>query len=117
MAKTGQSLRLDLDAFFCSATKQLDPTIKGKAVVAGAKPSERGALVRYNFADPLKYAAIYIQYLYSVAKFRGTQGYLRGNRYRRALHYAHQRARERSPPKLTFGREALIAGLRGLVSG
>jgi DNA polymerase-4 len=44
MAKTRKILRLDLDAFFCSVAEQLDPTIKGKAVVVGAKPSERGAV-------------------------------------------------------------------------
>ena len=49
MAKTRKNLHLDLDAFFCSVTEQLDPTIKGKAVVVGAKPSERGAVASASY--------------------------------------------------------------------
>ena len=43
MAKTRKILPLDPDAFSCPVAEQLDPTIKGRAVVLGAKPSERGA--------------------------------------------------------------------------
>ena len=49
MAKTRKILHLDLDAFFCSVAEQLDPTIKGKAVVVGAKPSERGAVASASY--------------------------------------------------------------------
>ena len=49
MAKTRKNLHLDLDAFFCSVAEQLDPTIKGKTVVLGAKPSERGAVASASY--------------------------------------------------------------------
>ena len=49
MAKTRKILHLDLDAFFCSVAEQLDPTLKGKAVVVGAKPSERGAVASASY--------------------------------------------------------------------
>ncbi len=49
MAKTRKILHLDLDAFFCSVAEQLDPEIKGKAVVVGAKPSERGAVASASY--------------------------------------------------------------------
>ena len=49
MAKARKILHLDLDAFFCSVAEQLDPTIKGKAVVVGAKPSERGAVASASY--------------------------------------------------------------------
>ncbi len=49
MAKTRKILHLDLDAFFCSVAEQLDPAIKGKAVVVGAKPSERGAVASASY--------------------------------------------------------------------
>lgn len=49
MAKVRKILHLDLDAFFCSVAEQLDPTIKGKAVVVGAKPSERGAVASASY--------------------------------------------------------------------
>jgi len=38
MVKTRKILYLDLDAFLCSVAQQLAPTIKGKAVLVGAKP-------------------------------------------------------------------------------
>lgn len=49
MAKARKILHLDLDAFFCSVAEQLDPTIKGEAVVVGAKPSERGAVASASY--------------------------------------------------------------------
>ncbi|MCY3865920.1 MAG: DNA polymerase IV [Chloroflexi bacterium] len=49
MAKIRKILHLDLDAFFCSVAEQLDPTIKGKAVAVGAKPSERGAVASASY--------------------------------------------------------------------
>ena len=49
MVKARKILHLDLDAFFCSVAEQLDPSIKGKAVVVGAKPSERGAVASASY--------------------------------------------------------------------
>lgn len=49
MAKTRKILHLDLDAFFCAVAELLDPTLKGKAIVVGAKPSERGAVASASY--------------------------------------------------------------------
>ncbi len=49
MTKTRKILHLDLDAFFCSVAEQLNPAIAGKAIVVGAKPSERGAVASASY--------------------------------------------------------------------
>ena len=89
MVKTRKILHLDLDAFLCSVAQQLDPTIKGKAVLVGAKPVRArlvspAAVASASYPAAFKYRATphpppkTPQYTYSVDTVSQNSGENRG---------------------------------------
>ena len=49
MAKPRKILHLDLDAFFCAVEEQLNPELRGKAIVVGGRPDQRGVVASASY--------------------------------------------------------------------
>lgn len=49
MPKVRKILHLDLDAFFCAVEEQLNPELKGKVIVVGGQPDQRGVVASASY--------------------------------------------------------------------
>jgi DNA polymerase-4 len=54
-------LHLDVDAFFSSTEEILDPSLKGKRIIVGARPEQRGMVASASYAVSLSTSQPYTE--------------------------------------------------------